>query len=283
MMLQSEKPFSPDPVMVLPRKPPRNAPTIPISIVTMIPPGSRPGISAFAIAPATSPSTIQARMVISTPPEGWVCTVQVKQPAYQTWAGNRGLGSNRESGMENRELCFGPAESQSLVSACFDGARRPRRRSVRESIRRPPDEAAASLRAAVPSARVRIARAPRRGRGAPAGGSGTDAACHRRRNTARRYETGGAERSALCCDARLSVRLHLRRDDADQPPWSARHARSAHRDLRAFAATLDLVLRPQPGGSARDASDVRRGVAQRAVHRRCGSGDRRPLHAARDQ
>src|ERR1044072_9299213 len=63
-MLQSEKPLSPEPAIALPRKPPRNAPTIPMRIVTMIPPGSRPGMIALAIAPAISPNTIHARMDI---------------------------------------------------------------------------------------------------------------------------------------------------------------------------------------------------------------------------
>src|SRR5215218_9104019 len=45
-------------------KPPRIAPTMPISIVTMIPPGSSPGMIALAIAPATSPRTIQPMIPI---------------------------------------------------------------------------------------------------------------------------------------------------------------------------------------------------------------------------
>src|SRR5258705_3930486 len=68
-MLHSENPLSPEPVMVLPMKPPMNAPTMPISMVTMMPPGSLPGMRALAIAPAISPSTIQARIPISEPPK----------------------------------------------------------------------------------------------------------------------------------------------------------------------------------------------------------------------
>ena len=45
-----------------------NAPTIPMSIVTMMPPGSFPGMSALAIAPAIKPSTIQAIIPIASPP-----------------------------------------------------------------------------------------------------------------------------------------------------------------------------------------------------------------------
>ena len=67
-MLHSEKPFSPAPVIMLPRKPPRNAPTIPMRIVTMIPPGSLPGMIALAIAPAIRPSTIHAMIPIALPP-----------------------------------------------------------------------------------------------------------------------------------------------------------------------------------------------------------------------
>src|SRR5262245_9567741 len=46
-------------------KPPSTAPAIPSSIVTMIPPGSRPGITSFASAPTTKPKRIQPRIVIS--------------------------------------------------------------------------------------------------------------------------------------------------------------------------------------------------------------------------
>ena len=43
-------------------KPPTNAPTIPIKIVIMIPPGSGPGITHLASTPAMSPITINATM-----------------------------------------------------------------------------------------------------------------------------------------------------------------------------------------------------------------------------
>src|SRR5688572_20961012 len=51
--------------------PPTKAPATPRSIVTMHPPGSRPGISSFAIMPAISPKTIQLstpnRLLLETP------------------------------------------------------------------------------------------------------------------------------------------------------------------------------------------------------------------------
>src|ERR687889_1890989 len=43
-------------------KPPTNAPAIPIKIVIMIPPGSGPGMTHLASAPAMSPITINATM-----------------------------------------------------------------------------------------------------------------------------------------------------------------------------------------------------------------------------
>src|SRR5918998_1879578 len=43
-------------------KPPTNAPAIPIKIVTMIPPGSGPGMTHLASTPAMSPITINATM-----------------------------------------------------------------------------------------------------------------------------------------------------------------------------------------------------------------------------
>src|ERR1051325_3683397 len=98
-MLHREKPFSPVPVMRLPTKPPRNAPTIPMRIVTMIPPGSGPGMSAFAIAPAISPSTIHATIPITSPPsDGVRRRTPLSQPPYQaeekgwvSWLGGASL------------------------------------------------------------------------------------------------------------------------------------------------------------------------------------------------
>src|SRR5215212_9184928 len=50
------------------RKPPRMAPTIPMMIVTMMPPGSSPGRIALAMAPASRPSTIQPMMPMGVVP-----------------------------------------------------------------------------------------------------------------------------------------------------------------------------------------------------------------------
>src|SRR6516164_5625112 len=47
--------------MKLPTKPPTIAPAIPMRIVTMIPPGSFPGMMNFAIAPAMRPRKIQEK------------------------------------------------------------------------------------------------------------------------------------------------------------------------------------------------------------------------------
>src|SRR5688572_6266793 len=48
--------------------PPNSAPAIPSSIVTMKPPGSRPGINSFAITPTTRPNRIHVRIPIQVPP-----------------------------------------------------------------------------------------------------------------------------------------------------------------------------------------------------------------------
>ena len=48
-----------------PTKPPSSAPTMPSTIVTMMPPGSRPGINSLAIAPTIKPKTIHPKMPIS--------------------------------------------------------------------------------------------------------------------------------------------------------------------------------------------------------------------------
>jgi hypothetical protein len=47
-----------------PRTPASKAPATPINMVTMIPPGSRPGINSLAIAPTTSPMIKVHRMPI---------------------------------------------------------------------------------------------------------------------------------------------------------------------------------------------------------------------------
>src|SRR5258708_17326826 len=49
-------------------KPPSSAPAIPSSMVTTKPPGSRPGVSSFAIIPTTSPKTIQDRIPMADLP-----------------------------------------------------------------------------------------------------------------------------------------------------------------------------------------------------------------------
>ena len=48
--------------MKLPRNPPTIAPTMPMRIVTKIPPGSFPGMINFARAPAMRPKRIQDKM-----------------------------------------------------------------------------------------------------------------------------------------------------------------------------------------------------------------------------
>src|SRR2546428_623652 len=87
-MLHSEHPFNPLPVNMLPRKPPRKAPTIPIRIVTTTPPGSGPGMSALAIAPAIKPSTIHATIPIVLPPQrGRTMSVAIATRVPQSFSG----------------------------------------------------------------------------------------------------------------------------------------------------------------------------------------------------
>src|SRR5215208_7171460 len=54
------------------RNPPRMAPTIPMMIVTMMPPGSSPGRIALAMAPASRPRTIQPMMPMGVVPPALV-------------------------------------------------------------------------------------------------------------------------------------------------------------------------------------------------------------------
>src|SRR5918995_7261909 len=60
-------PDTPAPPNRLTTNPPTKAPTMPRRMVTIIPPGSSPGIISLAKAPAMSPTTIQAMMPIRTP------------------------------------------------------------------------------------------------------------------------------------------------------------------------------------------------------------------------
>jgi hypothetical protein len=61
-MMDHIKPPLPAPKRACIMKPPTKAPAIPIRIVTMMPPGSSPGMISLAKAPAISPITIQANI-----------------------------------------------------------------------------------------------------------------------------------------------------------------------------------------------------------------------------
>src|SRR6266550_127036 len=63
-------PVTPPPPNELKMNPPTMAPAMPISIVTMMPPGSRPGMISLARPPAINPRTIHAMMpMLTTSPE----------------------------------------------------------------------------------------------------------------------------------------------------------------------------------------------------------------------
>src|ERR671914_2002793 len=57
-------PVAPVPPKIPNTKPPTTAPTIPITAVTIMPPGSSPGSTSLASAPAINPTTIQLMMPI---------------------------------------------------------------------------------------------------------------------------------------------------------------------------------------------------------------------------
>src|SRR5829696_1321563 len=57
-------PVAPVPPKIPNKKPPTTAPTIPIMAVTIMPPGSSPGSTSLASAPAINPTTIQLMMPI---------------------------------------------------------------------------------------------------------------------------------------------------------------------------------------------------------------------------
>src|SRR5215210_4883364 len=63
-------PVAPVPPKIPNTKPPTTAPTIPIRVVTIMPPGSSPGSTSLASAPAINPTTIQLMIpmvVLSAP------------------------------------------------------------------------------------------------------------------------------------------------------------------------------------------------------------------------
>src|SRR5713226_932765 len=57
------------PISVVARKPPTNEPAMPRRIVTIQPPGSRPGIRNFAITPTIRPKRSHPRMLMLSPPK----------------------------------------------------------------------------------------------------------------------------------------------------------------------------------------------------------------------
>src|SRR5215207_5171310 len=79
------KPVTPGPPKILLTiNPPRRAPTMPMTMVMIIPPGSGPGMAILASIPAISPTTIQATIptLLSPPPCHLVLhTVQQYSPA----------------------------------------------------------------------------------------------------------------------------------------------------------------------------------------------------------
>jgi hypothetical protein len=56
------------PKMTLPSQPPSSPLQIPMTIVTMMPPRSSPGISSLAIAPASNPIMTQAMIPVTDVP-----------------------------------------------------------------------------------------------------------------------------------------------------------------------------------------------------------------------
>ena len=110
-----------------------------------------------------------------------------------------------------------------------------------------------------------------------------DPAGHRRRAAERGHGARLAVGDALRRLAAAGVRVLVRRDDAHDAARPARDARPAATAVRARAAAVDRVLRPHSRRPARDTRDVRRRVAQRAVHRGCGRRAGRPVHSARDR
>src|SRR5688572_25230578 len=65
--------------MARPTKPPMSAPAMPNRMVTMKPPGSRPGINSFAMTPTTRPKRIHERMPIGRPPLSF-CATSIATP-----------------------------------------------------------------------------------------------------------------------------------------------------------------------------------------------------------
>src|SRR4029079_268421 len=278
--LQSEKPFRPLPVRRLPKNPPRNAPTMPMRIVTMIPPGSFPGMIALAIAPAIKPRTIHAIIPITIASEkGGLRRSVISQRVYQTgltttaveWGRRWGMGVGRwEAGVRRpsptahrpppialrRPLTA--ASEASRILAFADARRRRRRQDLRRADRAP----AHGLCQTSNEPRRRRARMPDDRRADAARRAPHDATGHRRRPPdafiASRLAVGGVVRRV----ARRGVRLSVWRDDPHGPPRPARHARPPARHLRARPAAARGVLRPEPGWTSRDTRDVRCGISQ---------------------
>ena len=139
---------------------------------------------------------------------------------------------------------------------------------------------------------VRPYRLARRRRARPADARGAAAARRAAHDAARdRRRAAGARRrrwsraSAMLFAASLVVAFACQYGETMLTALlGQRVMRDLRRSIFAHVQRLsDRVLRPQSGGTARHARDVRRRIAQRAVHRGRRRGTRRPVHAARDR
>src|SRR5215213_5625402 len=113
-------------------KPPTTEPAMPSRIVTMAPPGSRPGMMAFAIIPAIKPKTIQpiiANIFFSSDSQVTACAPEALGPKprvlflslFKRRPGRKASGAPRRGGPPERE------ELQSIGAGGAPGARRARR------------------------------------------------------------------------------------------------------------------------------------------------------------
>src|SRR5688500_13338340 len=230
-MLQMEKPLRPVPAIMFPKKPPRNAPTIPMRIVTIIPPGSLPGMIAFAIAPAMRPRTIHARIdICKNLPSG------VNNP-------RRPIATRIPDGAARHERSlpfYRPLAFQN------DGAfLLPRRRSAWARLRRQAHAPSADVCPTASGPCDWRARATDAGRAPAARWASPDPAGHRRSRAGERRRVGleGGRMDGSC--PRAGIRVRVWGDNPDRVTRPTRHAAAARGHFYALAASASEVLRPE--------------------------------------